>query len=460
MNTKGAGAARITWMIGASTLILISCGPATDSAPEGSAAHVSADRPDLLHVESHMAAHPTDPGHLTLAAVVASPDGGTTWVDAFVSDDGGSSWRRVSLRDRLTNAVDPWVDYDQEGVIYLSVLDTHPELEYRLGVKVFRSVDGGRSFEGPADVPWGDGGSYDHPTLVVDRTEGPLGGTVYVAGDHWGARPAQGPRPDPIGVSRSNDGGRTFAGPVDVAADALFSRTAGPSVVLQDGTLLISYRDNWDSLQDRMLDPASFWVARSTDGGASFDPPTLVTDRHGTFSGVAMAVGTTSPDSGQRVLVPTLAEGRTELRLLASDDGGQSFGDLGVIARETEPGRAFLLADIAVNALGAVAVSWMTSWEPRDGRSCFERLLSISSDLDRWHDPVVITPDPSCVDVPGDVRVQRMDTGEGDNPFHELFWMGGHYAGLTTSADGSFHVAWADARTGAMQVYHRRFEQP
>lgn len=395
---------------------------------------VTADRPDLLHVEPSIASHPEDALHMTMAAVVTEPSSGEVWVDVFVSRDGGQTWTRVSLRDRIDAAVDPWVDYGPDGTIYVSILDTYPDLGYRLGVEVFRSTDGGRTFDGPTLVPWGRGGSYDHPTLVVDRSRGPHRGTVYVAGDHWGERPTSGPRPNPIGVSRSTDGGSSFTGPVDMAPDDPGTRTAGEALVLRDGTLLIPF-----------VGRSGLRLGRSGDGGVSFAAPTLVTAEYPGLGGPDAAVDTTTFPARDRVLLPALSGDGTRIRVLSSEDAGRTFTELASAVTSPSPDQRLIQPAIAVNGEGAVALSWLTSWSEEGGRQCFHRWAAIAPGGRSlsWDEPVRLTETPSCAVVPGEAIIRRMDVAEGSNSFNELFWMGGHYSGLAAAADGAFLFVWA-----------------
>ena len=54
----------------------------------GQVVHVSADRPDVPHAESHLAIHPSDPS-LMLAGAIVMPDGEPSVVEILYSADGG-----------------------------------------------------------------------------------------------------------------------------------------------------------------------------------------------------------------------------------------------------------------------------------------------------------------------------------------------------------------------------------
>jgi len=107
-----------------------------------------------------------------------------TW-GLFRSDDGGSNWRQVAKSDsRIANGQ----GFYSSGVY---VDPKNPDVVYTIATCVFRSTDGGNTFEGFKGAPGGD----DPHQLWIDPTEGRhilLGGdqgaTVSLdAGATWGS---------------------------------------------------------------------------------------------------------------------------------------------------------------------------------------------------------------------------------------------------------------------------------
>jgi hypothetical protein len=135
------------------------------------------------------------------------------------------------------------------------------------GVRYVRTIPVGEG------TPAFEGLGHDKPNLVVDQTDGPGAGNVYIAWTRFSGRPP--PHNYPPGVvmfSRSTDHGMTFSRPAQVVAGAnggLFTDLAvGP-----DGVVYLVWRTASASEEEPK---DSIWLARSTDFGGSFSRPQLV----------------------------------------------------------------------------------------------------------------------------------------------------------------------------------------
>lgn len=163
------------------------------------------------------------------------------------SADGGVTWSadRYPFRHGATQA-DPRLAVAADGTLFAAFLE-----DYRPGVMVARSEDGGRTWS--AAVPATGGhrpGWSDYPQLLVSGD----GRDVYVAlnaGDSF--------------VAASHDGGRSFAQPVRTNQDGRYWFHTG-GVVLADGTVLVAAVDYSQTYRGR----ADISVLRSTDGGGSW----------------------------------------------------------------------------------------------------------------------------------------------------------------------------------------------
>src|SRR5207253_2192388 len=79
------------------------------------------------------------------------------------------------------------------------------------GMAVHRSEDGGITWQKPTLVPMAD---YEH--LIVDQTTGRYAGRIYLAGE-VAKNPETQERISQVALWRSEDGGRSFIGPVKVS---------------------------------------------------------------------------------------------------------------------------------------------------------------------------------------------------------------------------------------------------
>jgi hypothetical protein len=439
------------------TLLVVSAGAADPGAAlrivAGEPVCVSGDRPGVPHVEPFLAAHPADP-NLLFGAAVTLPDAGRgsgggieeTTVAGFRSLDGGHAWTRVPFARCL---VDPWVSFGRGRDVYLSCLARGG------AVTVYRSPDGGRTWHRPVRVP-GGGGAADHPILAVDRSEGPRGGTVYVAFAQL--LPAAAPRRKPrfgTAVAGSRDGGRSFSAPVFLRHEGL-NQQPFDATVLTDGTLVLLFMDY--ASFERPLARRQAWAARSVDGGRSFSLAALPFEPPAGLAPVPLAADPEAAHRGRLYLAVAGLEPREpggDLAVLRSDDGGASWQRSARSARSAgvaaggapgplAAGRRTRTPAIAVSAAGIVGIAWYdTARDPRG--DCFDVDFSASVDGGRTFLAAVrVTPEMSCPPAGQDRAVAARW------PF------GGDYSGLAATADGRFQVFWSGSsgsRSGAGQVW-------
>jgi hypothetical protein len=455
---------------------------------------VSGDQPAVPHVEPVLAAHPEDPGLLFGAAVVLRDGGGgsgggasgmgagggparrplaieETTVAGFRSTDGGRSWERVQFPGCL---VDPWVAWGRGQDLLLSCL-------MRGGaVAVYRSADGGRNWRRPARVPANGGGSADRPIVVVDRSAGPRGGTVYVVFAQQ--RPPAGRRQGLFGtaVAAAKDGDRKFSAPSFLRHDSL-NQQPFDAAVLSDGTLVLLFVDYASYHLPRA--PRRAWVARSTDGGRSFAVSPLPFALPATRLPLPLAP-VRSGAHRDRLYAAWPAEGGC-LLVISSDDrglswtrqgsagagtpaesgGGGAAGESGAScgaaavnggaaaaaggggaeaaapAGSSVPAAACNTPAIAVNGAGVVGIAWYDTRRDSRGECCD---VGFSASLDGGR---TFLPDVRLTAEPSFPRT-------GKDPQVAARWpFGGDYSGLAAGADGRFHVFWADRRSGVYQLW-------
>lgn len=188
------------------------------------------------------------------------------------SADQGASWSMPQRINDATSvhAVAPDVAVGAGSAIYVMWAD---RLLHRIYVD--RSFDGGAHWgndilisaydQVPSPLPGSSFQFTDVFTLAADQSHGPYHGNVYVAWYGWQTVPS--PNAD-ILLSRSTDDGATWSAPLRVNDDGTAADQIYPWLdVDPNGNCNVMFYDRRD-------DPGNYlihtYVARSSDGGASF----------------------------------------------------------------------------------------------------------------------------------------------------------------------------------------------
>lgn len=414
----------------------------------GAPVHVSSALPDTAYVEPYVVAHPDDPDVLVGAAVAlpteeAQP--GETRVDVFRSGNAGRSWERVAVPGCR---IDPWLDFDAAGNVHLVCLG-----EERGSLVLLRSTDDGRSWS--AGGPLEDSPGGDRPVLAAQRSGDSGSGPLHVAfGRYFEPRGMDHAIYGPA-IVRSTDFGASFGSPTLIAHDNLQQQPVDAEV-LSDGTLVLLFMDfaHRSPQGQRLLEHRRTWLVRSTGDTETFTPPLLAWEQRFHEMPWSLAVNRvaayedrlhlavdgywkrTYPEPGE-----TNPTDFPALFLVSSGDAGSSWSG----PAEVTDGPAWAHAEtpaVTVNRDGVVGVAWYDTRHDREGL-CFDLYFSASMDGGRTFLPNVrVTPKTSC---PRSIERQR--------GVAQRWAFGGDYSGLTAGADGSFHLLWADSRTGLYQVW-------
>lgn len=213
-----------------------------------------------------------------------STDGGQTW-NASLTPAYPASGGQLPEGHECALQADPTMSFDADGRLFLGGIcfdKGYPSSvganDFHMGVAVFS--EHGERLERVIRVDrWSSPDrenefNADKPNLAVDLTDGPHAGNVYMAWTECtkpGAPCLQGEYF--MAVARSTDHGKTFEEPVLVPAhpDAKGIKFADLAVG-PDGDLYLAFRTG------RTEGRRSFWLTRSTDGGASFSVPIQVAD--------------------------------------------------------------------------------------------------------------------------------------------------------------------------------------
>ena len=416
---------------------------------------------DVSHVESAVAANPSDSLNLVATAITFTlPQGG--YVNkTYATFDGGFSWYDARLpEDRDLGSIDPKVAFTPRG--------TALQVGLVQGMSVYRSEDGGRSWLAPARL----GRGYDRVAIAVDRSTGPTSGQIYVTGNL-----DAGPR-----LHRSVDDGRTFDAPVTlpgiVVTDVL---------VLSDGTVLVPLYTGPDLRlpENRGSAMASYGTVVSTDAGATFGAlrsgfeqqrysadSTLRRRRSGSIVGdntATFAADVRSARFRDRIYAafPDMrwTRGKPRIAVVWSSDGGTTWSAPTMVDASAPASASQFLPAIAVNDSGVVAVMWLDTRASAaddaydvfvsasvDGGETFLPAARVSSATSRPAGPGNMRPGLGRLRVAGDTLI--MDFLSGYSRWRDV----GDYIGLTTDAKGLFHPVWPDSRNGTFQLQTARIE--
>ncbi|MDF1505675.1 sialidase family protein, partial [Roseisolibacter sp. H3M3-2] len=291
------------------------------------------------------------PGGRRAVAWVSAPGGGSDGrLYVALADSAGTLGAPVEVRDPLGGIephgeAPPKLAYGADGALYaLWVVGKEvPGRRFPASALRFaRSADGGRTWGAPASVtdtpqPWG---SFNFHSLQAGR-----GDTVYAAWlDGRGGKSA-------TYFTRSADGGRTWAPNVRVSAGESCPCCRTAVAPGRGDTVYAAWRTVAAGQVREVV------VARSADGGRTWDAPARAQRDGWVIDGCPHAGPSLAVDSTGRVHVAWWSgrEGAAGTFYARSDDGGRTFDApvaLGV-AERSRPAHVQLAA-----AGGRVVVAW------------------------------------------------------------------------------------------------------
>lgn len=265
------------------------------------------------------------------------------WIST--STDGG---RTLALPTRIAGPLtfQQQVTVDPDGPLYVTWLQANEVGFLRFAeppprIVTARSDDGGKTFAAPVPVSDPQRPRVLAPSPVIDGD----GQLVVMYQDMKGNRRdyenQEGPAaelPVALVLTRSVDGGRTFAPGVEIEADMLLTRRFLPFLpevpqlaISPKGTLYATWADGRDGDDD-------VFMRRSTDAGQTWSPAVKVNDNPA--DGTAQFLPKVAVGPGERVSVVYL-DGRNdptakvalEAWLATSTDGGRTFDNMVLSAK-------------------------------------------------------------------------------------------------------------------------------
>ncbi len=388
--------------------------------------------------EPHLAIHPADPKQL-LAGVIIS------WVHgpfeetqtrqrcaAFVSRDGGGTWSRHEFA--LLNCGDPQVAILPDGQAVFIALADFPGVEPRRGdwLIVFHSSDAGMTWD-PAPTIIGRG--HDHPAVAVDLGSPTRKGWIYVTTHHvW--RDGNNQLASGIFVARSRNGGKSFDTPAIISPNNLHNFGEMPAV-LSDGTLIASFVD--DSWGSTSLERRRTWVVRSTDGATTFTLPFLINDMCGpppSFQLSALVADTSEGPFRDRLYFGCRQYAGGPVVVTASGDRGATWSGarVPVGSRVLDP-TARRVMTMGVTSNGVVGVL-IAERRTNSAERCLE--LSFSASFDGG----------ATFGLPQLVSSSPCGNSSADEIANRLFPTYGDYFGIISLPDGNYRLLWPQMQAG------------
>jgi hypothetical protein len=442
--------------------VLQAAAPAADAAQVvvGRNVHVSASLGEFRYHECVIAADPADPTRLFASAMHWR--GNDVDIAGFYSRDGGATWQlgceRVAQPGK--RLCDPSVAFGPDGSVYMVYLRSDPNSRNPLGTEgaegldFLVSPDGGKTWEERAKITR----DIDRPWIAVDTTTGPGRSRLYCIGNV----------DEPIFYS-SADGAKTLAPPLTpLAGRKLVNCRPGNPVVMADGTVLLVYEDRHARSGTGRHRPRLLTL-RSIDGGRTLTECARVNTNwwHDTVlssknsvAGVEfpqLAADPGSPRFADRVYCVWMDGTNHEgMRIFfsGSPDRGTTWSQPVVVSEQPMQGGAdgeyiTFMPSVAVNKDGVVAVSWY------DRRGLPKSMLvpmqvegvkphAYKLVAEGWNVRLRVSLDGGATWLPTVQVNEQPGRGEIDV---------GHTAGLAAGADGRFHPAWIDNRTGKNQLW-------
>jgi hypothetical protein len=227
-------------------------------------------------------ASPVSPrqGALYVSTVLFSKAGDDNQVVVSHSNDGGAAWTQVAIdgvsKSDQAEDQNTRMAVGAKGAVYLTWLHCSGPQPCASGtVMLSQSSDGGRSWSVPARIatsvmepngslPHTGERVYNYPSVVVDNSNGPYAGNIYIVMYKWTGSYMK------VIMIRSTDGGTTWSEPVPLAPKTDTHDQFFPAIsVNKDGLVGVSWLDRRNDPND--IDYQAF-AAISCDGGQTFGP--------------------------------------------------------------------------------------------------------------------------------------------------------------------------------------------
>jgi hypothetical protein len=353
-----------------------------------------------------LAANPARPGNLVTTYRMDRPG-----YSAFLaySYNGGESWEQTVLPLPPGTQVctaspkgdpcpfGPDAAFTPDGTLYVTYVNLQGNGNRPDNLWLSTSTDGGRTLSVPVKVA----GALAFQARVTVDPKGPLYVT-WLQADEVALLRFSG-KPPRILTARSDDGGKTFAAPVQVS-DTQRERIVAPAPVVDaNGQLVVMYEDLKANRRDYENQPGpaaelpfALVITRSTDGGRTFAAGTefetdvLATRRFLPFLPELPQLAA-SPDGK---LYATWADGRNgddDVFLRSSTDGGRTWAPPVKVNDNGADGTAQFLPKVDVGPGQRVNVLFLDGRNDPAKKQLLDAYLATSTDGGRTFDNVRVS---------------------------------------------------------------------
>lgn len=390
--------------------------------------HVSNINSAIPHGEPYIAVNPKNSSEMIVVAMstkeIQRNNPFSYDVSLFFTSNKGVKWEKIkypSVKNEFAKG-DPWVVWGKDGIIYFSCMIFTKDEENKRGLKVFlfTSKDKGKSWSQPKEVFKNNKG-LDHPIVTNNhKSKNPI--SLFVAGGHGIASTQI------TTLNRNLVTVNTFKhGYGNVPNNNL-----GSGVQLDNSSLIFTQTTGMSELRSVSTSDLgkTFKVVTITKNCIPYGFPMLTLDKSGKKRNNRLyAVWSERGDVG------------TQIFMSYSDNAGHLWSKKRQISKPVE--KINLMPQVKVNNDGDLLIAW-TSSESDQQLDCININYAISTDGGNSFTQKALFDKKHCSKTSKNGAVVQK------------WQLGGDYFGVDSDADGNFHLAWADSRTGVYQIWHRK----